>query len=175
MSQFALTPQTTLLVEFLRKAEAEGRTEIPYAELSALIDTNVQVQPGYGYLRTARRRLIDDDNSVWGVRQKIGLYLVPAGERARWGNDVVRHKIRRTTRRGAKVMRAADFSQCDESDILSFNTAGIWMSMIDDITKTRKVKALETTVSKSPQSEQMSVNDTLRFLGLKRVEDQPTN
>lgn len=175
MSQFAQAPETVTLIRFLQEAAESGRQEIPYAELNALIGMSVQDNPGYGYLRTARDRLIEDHNHVWKCRKNVGLFLVPAAQRARWGTDVSRHKIRREVRRGTKIMKATDFSKCSEQDILAFNTGGIVMSMIDQITDTRKVKQLETRVEKTPEPGPMSIDDTLKYLGLKRDEGKTDN
>ena len=119
---FKPTPVTELLTNFLRQAFLDGETFLSYEDLNAAADTDVQIQPGYGYLLTARKRVQEDDAAVWECERGKGLYLMETTERCGVGKRTVK-RVRRTVKKGKKVLETVDLGDCSESDLNKFNTS----------------------------------------------------
>jgi hypothetical protein len=173
-----MTGVTAVLQATLLVVAEPSHVELSYEDLSLAIGTDVQTKPGYGYLLTARKRVQKDEGDVWKTRKGVGLYLVPHGERARWGTDVSRRKMASAAKRGAEIMETTNIAACSDSEIQALNTGGIMMSMFRHIASNRTVKRLKAAVTPTPDANtRMSLADRFKLLGLKgeKVDpDQPT-
>lgn len=95
-----LAPQTMMLVDYLKQAKKDGKTELTYEDLSRRCGRNVQAE-GYANLRTARHRIIREDGDDWEPVSGVGLKLANAEDVVSLTDSAIK-----ATRRKAK--RAID-------------------------------------------------------------------
>lgn len=118
--------------------------EVSYADLSALIGRDVAYERGA--MASARRRLMRDQQMVFGVIRGIGLKRLGDEEIVGTGESVNTH-IRRTARRAARQMSCVqDFGAMTENKQTQHN---MWLSLfgaLTAVTRAQSVKRLAANV-----------------------------
>jgi len=149
MTLFRANPETEMLVRRLREAAANGEDRIPYEELSRLIDRNVQDNGdngGYGYLRTARLRVQEEDGNVWSCERGRGLYLTTNCEKARIG-EVTAKKVSRQVHRDTKVLRTVDVTELKTTaDQDAFNISAARLTVMKAAASRRVGNRIASTI-----------------------------
>lgn len=157
---FRPTPTTELLVIRLKEAVSSGEEFISYEDLNAVAETDVQIQPGYGYLLTARKRVQDDDGAVWECERGKGLYLMGTTERCGIGKRTVK-RVRRQVRKGEKILDTVDLSECKESDLNKYNTSATIIGALKHMSAPKVVKKIENEVESANETGALPLTDAL--------------
>lgn len=139
---FKATPTTELLIIRLKDAVSVGEEFISYDDLSAVAGMDVQIQPGYGYLLTARKRVQEEDAAVWECERGRGLYLMGTTERCGIGKRTVK-RVRSQVRKGERVLDTVDLGECSETDLNKFNTSATLIEAIKRTSSPKVVRRIE--------------------------------
>jgi hypothetical protein len=157
---FKATPTTELLVLRLKDALASGEEFISYEDLNAVAEMDVQVQPGYGYLLTARSRVQDEESAVWECERGKGLYLMPTTERCGIGKRTVK-RVRRQVRKGEKILDTVDLGDCKEEDLNKFNTSATIIGALKHLSQPKVVRRIEGEIEKGRETGALPLDDAL--------------
>jgi len=160
---FRATPTTELLILRLKEALTNGETFVSYEDLNAVAETDVQVQPGYGYLLSARKRLQDDDGAVWECERGKGLYLMETTERCGIGKRTVK-RVRTQVRKGEGILNTVDVGDCSEQDINKFNTSATIIGALKHLSAPKVVKRIENAIEKDKETGALPLNDALEMV-----------
>jgi hypothetical protein len=157
-------------------AQQSGRTQVSYDDLSKVAGTDVQTKPGYGYLRTARKRVQEDPGDVWEPTRNVGLHLVPHAERARWAETRTTRRVNSEVKRGKKVMATTDLSQCSPEDVQHFNAGAAKLLLLSYVGAKKVGKKLLKAATRDPNAQnKLSVDGALKFLGFRpEAKDEST-
>ena len=145
---FEISVEARLMAERLARA-AMGEL-VTYDELSDIIGQNVRLQRNKGRLNTALRTVLNDHRMVFGVVVNEGYKRLADADMSKIGRQSAR-KIRREAQRAKKKMACVNLDKLTSEQKSEWNVAATIISMTEEVSAPRAVKAIESAVSKTQQ------------------------
>jgi hypothetical protein len=137
--------ETRLLADKLRAVEIGSI--VKYADLSAIIGQNTQGD-GRGYLNTARR-IVLRDNQIWfGTIRGEGLKRFPDTEKVKT-HDSYLSRVRRATRRQRVIMQSVDYNALPKTEQVKHNVALSQYGVINFLASDAAEKKLTSRVTEA--------------------------
>lgn len=144
----------------IKRFEALAETEpLNYKAVEEIIKINPQSETGRGITTSARKTVQRESSIVIECVRAIGFKRATDPEKVHIAGSHI-GKIRRTVRRGAKVLKATDRSRLngDQQTTMSLNTAVL--RAIDQATKPKVLKEVEKSIDASSD---IKFGDVLRL------------
>jgi hypothetical protein len=143
--------------------EVEVGETITYAELSEHIGLNVQEPNARGYLYSAMRRLLNNDQIVFDCVRGVGVKRLSDEEIAKGiGSKYLKSLRAKTKKANKKLTSIQDFENLSNEAKVSHNTALSFLGFFQHMTKNRNVRKIEDKVSERRQI--MNFTETLRLM-----------
>lgn len=163
MTAFETSGDTKTLAHVLRGIAVGGM--VTYEELSAAIARDVQ-RDGRSNLRTARNRVLTENDIVFEVVRDVGLRRL-ADPEILTSAAKDKDRIRRTSRRGVKKVLCIDYDSLSRDDKTKHNTALSMFSVVAVMVSNKSIKRLSIEIEEAG-TELPAAKATLAALGLKK-------
>ena len=135
---------------------------ILYSELEKLIGMPVQSpSPGYGYLSTARKMCLYNDELVFKPVTGVGLENITDSKKAEIGFSFI-GSVRRKTRKGLKEMSTIrDWGALSDNEKRSHNAAMSILGAFELMSRPSKIKKIEDATERAQKT--ISFKETIRL------------
>ncbi len=153
---FTMSSDARLLMSHLRTAKVGD--EFTYASMSELLKR--KVSGGFGPLQTALRRLLKDEDLVFGSIRGVGIKRLGDGEIVDEGATAMQ-RIRRASRRSFERVNKASFDKLTGEQQKKFTAHVSVMATISHMSTVKQVQQIENKIAQGTR--ELPLNETLRM------------
>jgi hypothetical protein len=118
---------------------------ILYADLSKIVDGDIQTEK-YHFLVTAKRRLLIDSHKVFEAVKGVGVARLPDAEIVETSKGIV-WKIRRITKTAIQKLSCVNFDELSNEHKIKHNTNMSLLAAVHQFSKPKQLKTLEGMVA----------------------------